>query len=167
MEERQCRWKWRHTLNTIGFNIELSDAWNDWVVTPVIDDLELPVILAEIERPFAQAEGHPEIAGNYGGVLLKLLQPPSRYLFGEPPPSFGENGKVAVLECTCGTGGCWPFLVRISVNGDLVTWDQFEQPHRNRNGVLLWSYEALGTLKFRSDEYMMAIESLNRPLSNR
>ncbi|MFD6397154.1 hypothetical protein [Nocardia sp. NPDC060249] len=32
--------------------------------------------------------------------------------------------------CSCGELGCWPLLTRISLTGDLVVWDCFEQPYR-------------------------------------
>jgi hypothetical protein len=41
------------------------------------------------------------------------------------------KGRVVLLVCEgCGEEGCWPFLARVHIGDEVVSWDGFEQPHR-------------------------------------
>ena len=71
-------------MNRIDFNIRLVKASPDetntrdyFALDIRVDDRDFLEILRETERPFAAAEGHPELAGAYeglpaGGVLADL-----------------------------------------------------------------------------------------------
>ena len=116
-------------------------------------------ILREFELPMAAGEGHADIAGGYMGLPPEHALPPSRHFLGEPEWEVYRNDeKVSLLECTCGVPGCWPFLVKITVEEERVVWSNFEQPHRREdhpNGG--WSYAGLGPFSFALEQYMAAL----------
>ena len=142
-------------MNTIAFDISISalDDGSDYKAVDIsIDGRKLLEILHEIELPLAKKEGSPNIAGAYAGLPAGTAP---RAFLGEAQLEYGDNeDKVAILECTCGFSGCWPFAVRIDAKGDLITWSDFEQPHRD------WSYSGLGVLKFDPTEYRRQLEKL-------
>lgn len=70
--------------------------------------------------------------------------------------SFRGRQKTPVLACSCGEWGCWPLLTRITLTGDLVVWDRFEQPHRPTR-----DYETFGPFVFDRDRYDKAVDSLS------
>jgi hypothetical protein len=61
--------------------------------------------------------------------------------------------RVPVLEYPCGEIGCWPFLVRVKADGELIIWDSFMQPHRSEHKPPIWNYEALQPLHFDKRQY--------------
>ena len=91
-----------------------------------INDKKFIEILKEIELAY-----DPKIAGEYIGLPPEVVFLPSKHFFGQPHNwYFGSDGKVPVLQCTCGSPGCWDFLVKITIEEDRVIWSEFEQPHR-------------------------------------
>jgi hypothetical protein len=112
-----------------------------------IDDVSLIGLLKRVERPDAEREGHPDLAGSYGSLSTGTTFFPSRHFLGEPRALLDHQGKTALLICTCGCEGCWDFVCRISVSEQTVTWSDFEQVHRQ------WDYSELGTFVFDRRQY--------------
>ncbi|GEM31846.1 hypothetical protein NN3_28530 [Nocardia neocaledoniensis NBRC 108232] len=73
--------------------------------------------------------------------------------------SFRGQQKTQVLACSCGEWGCWPLLTRITLTGDLVVWDRFEQPHRPAR-----DYTTFGPILFDRSQYDVAVEALDTAL---
>ncbi|HVG00174.1 MAG TPA: hypothetical protein VND68_10075 [Chloroflexia bacterium] len=122
-------------------------------------------LLREYELPMATDDGHPDIAGGYMGLPPEDVLPPSRHFLGEPRWEVYRDGeKVSVLDCTCGTPGCWSFLAKITINEESITWSDFEQVHRREdhpNGG--WSYAGLGPFTFDREQYLGALRNVEAP----
>ncbi|MGN6672945.1 MAG: hypothetical protein ACTHMJ_23535 [Thermomicrobiales bacterium] len=84
---------------------------------------------------------------------------PSRHLLGEPLWHYSNSaGKTQLLQCTCGTVGCWPLYARVTVSDKQVVWDEFEQPFRgptSRAGH--WRYDNLPPFAFERHAYEAAL----------
>jgi hypothetical protein len=121
-----------------------------------INGRKLVDLLREFEKPFAAAEGHPDIAGTYMGRSPSEVFLPSKLLLGEPGQydMFSDIGKVAVLDCDCGNPGCWPWAVKITTQNDRVVWSDFENCHRGPT----WDYSGHPPFTFELQGYMAAIE---------
>lgn len=133
-------------------------------VTILVNGRDLIDLVREIERPFAIAEGCPDIAGGYAGLPAAVALAPSRHLLGEPAPGYDYTHEVTLLQCECGEPGCWPLLARVRVSADAVTWSHFRQPHRDgrnwRSGhrardslTPRWRHEGLGPFRFDRAQY--------------
>jgi hypothetical protein len=148
-------------MNVVRFVVRRAIQWDGWVVIPHIDDHDLRSLLKAVELPFAIREKHRDLAGDYDGVPLDIVRPPSMYLLGSPAASCTDPAKTALLECKCGCEGCWPFLVRIAKDGDAVSWSDFEQPHRGPESAAgHWTYGALPTWHFSLGQYEAAVAIL-------
>ena len=66
---------------------------------------------------------------------------------------FLEGDDTFVLGCGgCGEVGCWPLGCRIRIDGEMVRWDSFSQPHRpNRD------YSEFGPFIFERAQYLHAV----------
>lgn len=122
-----------------------------------INGKELRATAREAELPFAKAEGHEEIAGNYVGLSPRWLQLNPHLFHGESRNFYTGPRKQVVLQCECGEEGCWPLLVRIRVEDDRVTWSEFEQPHRKKVGgqerTVEWDLSNIPMYCFDRKEY--------------
>jgi len=143
-------------MNHIAFDLRLvkaspdePDARDYFALDIRVDDRDLLEYVREAEKPFASVEGHPELAGGY-----------------QPLPAFMAledfaakcTEKVSVYDCECGCFGCWPLRVRISVSDKIVTWSEFEQPHRGpKSPASWWRYDKLGPFEFERDQYEAAL----------
>ena len=125
-----------------------------------IDGKSLVAKLKAFETPFAQAEGHPNIAGGYSGLPASSYLLPSRHFFGEQPHPKTREARVELLGCgDCGEMGCWPILARIDVEKDCVTWSNFQQPHRSGRGKsAVWDYSHFGPFVFDRAQYEEALQ---------
>lgn len=65
--------------------LDWEDRYADEVVHIYINDQNLLDLIREYELPFAEKEGHPDIAGGYGGLPVEDIFFPSRLLLGELP----------------------------------------------------------------------------------
>ena len=130
----------------------------------IVDGIDLIELVRRTEQPFAEAEGSPSIAGQYRGIWIDYVAPPSKHLYGDPSqPVYLDGDKVQVLECECGEPGCWPLMCRITVGSDRVTWSDFEQPHRRGKPTqAAWQYDRLGRLEFDRVEYENAVNGIRR-----
>jgi hypothetical protein len=149
-------------MNSVEFHVQLSSRGPDdplggpWpIVHLVVDGQSFLDIIRNLEKPFAVAEGHPDLAGGYEGLPAASVLPPSRHFLGAPNEVWLKYGeKVSLYECVCGCPGCWPFLARVVVNSDSVCWSEFEQPHRGPKSVAgWWRYDALGPFVFDRGQY--------------
>ena len=63
---------------------------------------------------------------NYEAFLdLSDVASPSGHWLGQPDTELEEDGRAAVLTCTCRTYGCGGTAARITIADDVVTWDDF------------------------------------------
>ncbi len=135
------------SLDRLEFELRVHDGqpgWPAWTEARYRINGDLLVdVLREIETPYAVAEGHPDLAGDYLGPAQHAV---SSLLGG------GGKEKTMLLGCTCGVWECWPMLIDLVVDGDTVTWSAFEQPFRP------WKYGL--TFTFSRREYERVIASL-------
>src|SRR5688572_1856259 len=88
----------------------------------LVDGRSLVDILREVERPYADAEGLPKLAGAYMPLPATMVMWPSEHLLGKPVSGAEYEGRVVLLDCECGCAGCWPFVARISLTDMMVSW---------------------------------------------
>ncbi|MCL4264640.1 MAG: hypothetical protein KJ069_15560 [Anaerolineae bacterium] len=132
-----------------------------------INEKDFIVVLRDHEMPFAETEGHPNIAGSYMGLQPHLVLPPSRHFFGDPDPNYDDyhdiDGKTAVLVCgRCRTSVCWPLLVKIIIMEEMIVWKDFSQPHRKDS----WKYDLFGPFEFDRTQYEMALEHAGKEFAS-
>lgn len=136
-------------MDRLRLMIEVSEYQGSEIVHLYINDRNFIEMLKEYEAPFAG-----NIAGEYEGLCPDHVFLPSRHLLGEPIELLEYDGKAAVLECECGCPGCWPFLVKITVEEDIVMWSDFEQPHRGPESAGgHWKYDKFGPFIFDRKQY--------------
>lgn len=108
-----------------------------------IDGRSLIDLVRAVERPFAEKEGHPDLAGRYEWPTVSLACEALLRLAEE------DDRKRPLLVCECGEPGCWPLLADVRLTPAHVVWSQFEQPHRDEeSGAGQWRYEGLGPFVF-------------------
>ncbi|HYF63417.1 MAG TPA: hypothetical protein VD886_11425 [Herpetosiphonaceae bacterium] len=126
----------------------------------LINGRNLIELVAEVEAPFAAAEGLEP--GGYAGLTAHMLGSPSDHLLGR-----AINGdKVALLCCDdCGMISCWGIEARITMLDDRVIWEAFEQNHRRgTNGETeFWDYGRFGPFVFDKQEYLAALAAISAP----
>jgi hypothetical protein len=140
-------------MDRIEFRRVLVDEWGPPVATlaPYLNGRSLIDLAREVEMPFAEAEGHADIAGSYLG--LDGVGWPSRHFLGRPEFTMRDGGTV-LLGCTCGIWGCWPLIADVEVGDDTVVWSGFEQPYRDD-----WDHSALGSFRFDRYGYETALRA--------
>ena len=148
-------------MNQIRFIVEPPrEKWQHSGVRVLVDGEDLASLARHTELPFAIAEGHPDIAGGYGGLAPQDVLPPSRHLLGEPDPLFRHGERVEVLCCqSCGEPGCWPLACRITVTPATITWSDFTQPHRGPDSRYSWRHDSLGPFVFARGQYEEALHT--------
>lgn len=128
-----------------------------------------------VESPFATEEGDPRRAGGYAGLPPEAVFAPSERLLGKPSAPYDDDEeKVSLLGCGCGVVGCWPLMARISLEGEVVKWSGFEQPHRSGEAlfftdqrVVVWRYGGLGPFMFERRRYLAELAKFEpRPKSS-
>jgi hypothetical protein len=63
------------------------------------------------------------------------------------------------LKGKCGVIECWSFVAKITVNEEMVTWSDFEQPHRGPESVGgYWNYNQLVPFVFDRKQYEEALK---------
>lgn len=150
------------TMDTLSLRVE-KVPWPDPKrssrgVKIFVNGNDLKGLVQRVELPFAEAEGHPQIAGGYMELRPKDVFAPSRRLLGEPVAGeelWENEEKVALYACVgCGMVECWPLWVKIVVAPTKVTWSDFEQPHRStRSKGGGWDLSGLGPFTFDRAQY--------------
>lgn len=144
-------------MDVLTFKIENAKYDNREVptVSILINDRNIIDILKEYELPFATKEGHSDLAGHYMGLAPESL-------YNELTDKHRESNHYFILECaSCGLPGCWPLVISISKEGDMVTWSNFHQPHRgNDSKTSFWDYSKFLAFHFSKGNYETELNKL-------
>ncbi len=145
-------------MDTVEFRIVITPHRYKAGVEIDINGASMIDLVRAIEAPFAHAEGHPKIAGQYSGLSASSHLPPSRHFWGEFESGVSRD-KVQLFGCgDCGEIACWPLLARITLTPTQVIWSDFEQPHRNDpEETAVWRYDEFGPFVFDRVEYEAAL----------
>jgi hypothetical protein len=138
-------------MNTIQFKVEKSQELEHHVLNIYLNNVNLIEFIKQYEVQF-----EPKIAGGYEGLNTNYLDNLYEHLYGNLDENdlFNYNGKTQVLGCNCGESGCWPLLVKITVNDETIVWSDFEQPHRSEDSAGgYWDYSNLKQLEFDKKDY--------------
>ena len=104
-------------LQSLAFLPGEEDEAGDEAVRVVIDGVELR------QRVYAHELAMPSGEAVAGAFALSTRHHLMRIL--------GETrNDVVVLDCGCGSEGCWPLEMRVTVGAVAVVWDAFARPHR-------------------------------------
>lgn len=126
-------------------------------VTPMLSGVPLTQLVQEFET---LQMFNP--AGGYAGLV------PGNYRFGPLNCHFladtlaidhDADWKVTdryLLGCTCGEVGCWPITADINRTGELITWNNFRQPHRPDR-----VYSAFGPFHFNFEQYHAVVNAVD------
>jgi hypothetical protein len=139
-------------MREIEFRIETEELGEDLdeVVGIYVDGIRLQELVRVVELPFAEDEGHPDLAGGYVGLLIgRDLRWPRRHFLGEPVMAL--KGRTYLLGCVCGFAECWPLVARVTVTDTTVTWSDW------MNGYRDWDLSALGDFVFDRGSYEEAL----------
>jgi hypothetical protein len=121
----------------------------------LVNGRDLIDLAREAERPLAQADGQPELAGSYRGLWPLVVLPPAAHLLGQPLKELSEEGRPYLLGCVCGHPGCAPLLARITVTHDTIIWSDFRRGNRPEWGQL----DRLGPFMFDRRQYERALRT--------
>ena len=121
-----------------------------------VDNRPLLDLVRYAERPFATAEGVPNLAGNYAWPMLtpRLV----RLLNGERAGPQRVEGVL--LNCECGWASCWPLSVRVRVIDRFVIWQDLRQLRR----LSRWGYGELEPLRFGRIPYLAEVAKMRDAL---
>lgn len=135
-------------MNVIELRVVPQASGKSDLVEIRVDGQTLIDRVREHERPFAEREGHPDLAGAY--MSIGAID--------------WESSKVTLLGCTCGVTSCWPLVSTISVTPTTVTWSNFEQPHRRPgSAAVFWDYSGFGPFVFDRAQYEAALAAVAVP----
>lgn len=107
----------------------------------LINGRSLIDLVRSVELPFAQLEGKPDIAGQYG--WLSDVDCEIQHI---------KTDECLVLGCNCGIPECWPLTTLVSLGESIVCWSQFRNWHTDRR-TNAWDYSALGPFIFERQQY--------------
>lgn len=114
----------------------------------------LQELARDVEHVHAEAEGKPNLAGDYGGLSPLQIHGSARHFLGAPEAAWFEDGDTVLMGCTCGEWGCWPLTAEVHVSDDVVRWTNFRTGHRD------WDLGDLGPFEFERSQYQAALSSL-------
>ncbi|MFL0373757.1 hypothetical protein [Paenibacillus amylolyticus] len=148
-------------MSLIHFKIEPSQEEEHKVLNIYIDNENIIELIKKYEMQF-----EPQIAGGYEGPSINFLKNINEHLFGELNENdlFNYDGKTQILGCNCGEPECWPLLVKIKVNDEIVVWSEFKQPHRNEDSGEYWDYSNLKPLEFNRKQYEEQVSDISKKL---
>ena len=126
-------------------------------ISILVNGRPLEDLAREVERPFAEAEGHPGLAGGYMGLLWGEVGSGPEHFLGSPAAIWFEDGDTVLMGCQCGEWGCWPLTADISVEDASVRWSHFRNGHRD------WDLTGLGPFRFERSQYERALAVLVDP----
>lgn len=121
-------------------------------ILPVVNGVSLIERARRVEQLSANAEKHPDLAGNYAPLLSEGL--PREHFLGQPTLSWFEDGDTVLLGCSCGDWGCWPLTARVKVDDRFVHWRDFRTGHRD------WDLSELGPFRFSRSAYEQALRTV-------
>jgi hypothetical protein len=89
----------------------LLDIYGDCfdVAVPVVDHVPL----------------YERLPGNFPGVSMALVAPPSRHWLGGPV--YIDQSKPVILDGRCGWAGCCGVMANIDVSPTMVVWEDFSR----------------------------------------
>lgn len=121
-----------------------------------INDKNLIDLLKAYELPFAEKEGHPNIAGGYAGMT------PQDFLYWVVKTDWPSENERAIFECAgCGEVGCWPMIISVSRDDNKVKWFNFNQPHRRAESkASFWDYSNFPSFEFSLENYTAEFDKL-------
>ncbi|MFF3061445.1 hypothetical protein [Streptomyces sp. NPDC057909] len=145
------------TSNEIRFDCQHRGDGGPLVIVPRIDGAPL----TELIDGFEIAAGMQPAGDAYGGLIPEFFRfgPMDEHFHGRSTGAMGP--KTPVLGCECGEWGCWPLLAGIIVTPNHVTWDSFEQPHRQTR-----DYSGFGPFYFDRYQYDDAVNALSAAVSS-
>lgn len=114
-----------------------------WRVMPYVGDVPLADLVARYE-----ARNGYDVVGGYDGAFLDRLDHATRFLGRRGP----WPATLSLLECECGTPGCWPLEARVRREDGRIIWDRFYQPHRPHR-----DYSSFGPFAFDEGQYRRAL----------
>ncbi len=120
-------------------------------IIPCIDT----VPLLDLVDSFELNVGMQPAGGAYGGIVPRFVKFGSAISHFHGTTRLTSEQKTPVLACECGELACWPMLTRITLTGDLVVWDRFQQPYRPTR-----DYGTFGPFLFDRDQYDSAVRTL-------
>jgi hypothetical protein len=88
-----------------------------------------------------------------GLVQVDYLRWPALHYLGDALDTWFDDGDTTLLGCICGESGCWPLTTFVQLGGDLVTWRNFQNGHRD------WDLSALGPFVFDRTQYEAALRA--------
>jgi hypothetical protein len=122
-------------------------------IEPVVNGRKLSGLVSEFET------AHDfEPAGGYGGLIPQSFKYGrlDQYFLAEHDSYWEELRGIYVLGCGgCGEVSCWPIVCSVKVDGNLVVWSDFRQPHRPDR-----DYSGLGAFVFEAAQYRTAVARL-------
>jgi len=113
---------------------------------PVVDGVPFLRLAAGYE-----AEHGFDCAGAYGGLDLRLWNHKLDVYFGVRK----TRKRVPLLECDCGSSGCWPLEATVRRKRDSVIWEAFENPFRPER-----DYSKFGRFVFDPAQYAESVRWL-------
>lgn len=129
-----------------------------------IDGVDLVDLVRAHEKPFAAAEGKPDLAGSYRGLHPGNERDPDHSGFLGTRP-WDEAGRGIVLGCLDSELVSWPLLCRVVVGERAVTWSDFRQLYRVGHFLIpdIWDYSDFGPFVFDREQYLEAVSVLWTP----
>ncbi|TCZ79361.1 hypothetical protein E0485_05735 [Paenibacillus albiflavus] len=138
-------------MDTIQFKVEYSEDQDAQVLGIYINGENLVELIRRYENQF-----DPSIAGGYEGLNIKFLNNIKEHFTGKlnEDDLFYYEGKTLIMGCNCGEPGCWPILIKVIEEDEVIVWNEFEQPHRNEESASgHWDYSKFKPLRFNRKQY--------------
>jgi hypothetical protein len=109
----------------------------------------------DLRRHVSDAGGQEAKAGDERWNFIAAQMAMGDHWFGSPStPWSNDDGRIAVLNCTCGDLGCGGVVARIAVDGESVTWSEFSNPRSS-------TFLPLGPFRFDRSEYSEAVSAVS------
>jgi hypothetical protein len=139
-------------MNRIEFRVEPEelDSGPADVLNMYVDGSRLQDLIRPYEQPFADAEGHPSLAGQYVGLVHPGV--PAEHYIDKPVATWFGDGDTILLGCNCGDAGCWPLTAYVRVGRHRVVWRNFRTGHRK------WDLSEFGPFEFDRSKYEASLD---------
>tara|TARA_R110002124_G_scaffold287317_1_gene472647 strand:- start:2917 stop:3378 length:462 start_codon:yes stop_codon:yes gene_type:complete len=146
-------------MNKLNFEIRkdvVNDNYTIFSTQIIIDDRNLIDSLKDYELRFVE-KGNENIAGAYDGLDPKVL---FANLTNSEDEENSKEDKSDILDCDCGSRGCWTFMIKVIEKQDSVIWTGFEQIHLGKNSANFWDYSDFKDFEFNKNEYFKKLNEL-------